>query len=353
MFPVAKLPFDCVKTFAVTRHGKISFSFLKENGELLGIASSSGLTLPDKALELYEELYEKIDKLCHLYPPFYRFFMAIALDLEDMGMSGEKGAELLDHVVKHDFYAADTSDTRRMEILNLLARRDRVPNFGSDSQEALFSRVIRFMEQPERYIKFNRPLFYDFTHLIFYVTDYGQTLIEPSDKIFESLNNIGMLAYLDNDIDLLSEVCLCYSFLGSHVPKLWLKTCQIGHENIEISYISPDEVKDAPPADDYHIYFVNSWLMGLTGKDAFQEHYQDNGVPIFTHHKDNQSTLSKIFQVLHPIILESPDVKPLRPLKAIEFLSVENTIHLQTALSSSLTGDNFLHKLTNGHISLS
>ena len=347
-FPVANIPLDCVKAFAVSRHSGISFSFLKENGELLAIANSSGLTLSSNSLELYAELYEKIDKLCYLYPPFYRFFMAIALDLEDLGMPGKKGAELLDYVVKHQFYSADTSDTRRMEIINLLARRGREPNFVIDSKEALLNRVVCFFKQPERFIKFNRTLFYDFTHLMFYITDYGNLPFTHSPEIFESLNHIGMLAYLDNDIDLLAEVCLCYGFLKSPAPEIWVNACVGGLRNIDISYINREQVIGAPVDDDYHIYFVNSWLMLSIGKEAFQEDY-NNSVPVFTHQKENKSTLSKIFQVLHPIIMED---MPKRPMKAFEFLSVEDNIQLQTALASSPNSENFFHKLTNGHISI-
>ena len=347
-FPVANIPLDCVKAFAVSRHSGISFSFLKENGELLAIANSSGLTLSSSSLELYAEIYEKIDKLCHLYPPFYRFFMAIALDLEDLGMPGKKGAELLDYVVKHQFYSADTSDTRRMEIINLLARRGREPNFVIDSKEALLNRVVNFFKQPERFIKFNRTLFYDFTHLMFYITDYGNLPFTHSPEIFEALNHIGMLAYLDNDIDLLAEVCLCYGFLKRPAPEIWINACAGGLRNIDISYINREQVIGAPVDDDYHIYFVNSWLMLSLGKEAFQEDY-NNSVPVFTHQKENKSTLSKIFQVLHPIIMED---MPKRPMKAFEFLSVEDNIQLQTALASSPNSENFFHKLTNGHISI-
>ena len=84
------------------------------------------------------------------------------------------------------------------------------------------------------------------------------------------------------------------------------------------------------------------------GKEAFQEDY-NNSVPVFTHQKENKSTLSKIFQVLHPIIMED---MPKRPMKAFEFLSVEDNIQLQTALASSTNSDNFFNKLTNGHISI-
>ena len=347
--PVKTLPFNCVQAFAVDRHEGLSFSFLKENGELLAIANSSGLTMPEDALALYEELYEKIDKLCYLYPPFYRFFMAIALDLEDLGMPGQKGATLLDYVVKQNFYEADTSDTRRMEIINLLARRNRVPSFDMDSREALLTRVTGFLEQPEQFVKFNRPLFYDLTHLIFYITDYGRQRIVHSDKIFQSLNHIGMLAYLDNDLDLLCEICICYGFLGSAAPALWQNVCASGLRNIEIKHIDEEEARLAQPVDDYHIYLVNSWLMGLSGKEIFQEDFSHNGTVIFTHQKAKKSTLSKIFQVLHPIIMED---MPKRPMKAFEFLSVEDNIQLQTALASSPNSDNFFNKLTNGHISI-
>jgi len=348
---VTNIPLSCVKAFAVARHGGISFSFLKENGELLAIANSCGLSMSSEALGLYAELYDKIDKLCHLYPPFHRFFMAIALDLEDLGMPGQKGTELLDYVVKHKFYAADTSDTRRMEIINLLSRRGRVPNFEMDSQKALLKRVIGFLEKPNGFIKFNRPLFYEFTHLIFYITDYGQDNPPCSNKIFQSLNHIGMLAYLDNDIDLLAEVCLCYIFLKRPAPEIWIKVCASGLRDIHVTFKSRNDLKNTPPTDDYHIYFVNNWLMSLSGKEAFQEDYK-NGVPIFTHQKAKKSTLSKIFQVLHPMMLENTKMSS-NVLRALDFLSVEDTIHLKSALSISPNGDEFFNKLTNGHISVS
>jgi len=317
----------------------------------LAIAVSSGLSFSSEALEIYTELYDKIDKLCHLYPSFFRFFLAIALDLEDLGMPGHKGTDLIDYVTKHEFYTYDTSDTRRMEIINLLSRRDKVPNFDMDSKDALLKRVMGFLEQPDQFIKFNRPLFYEFTHLVFYITDFGNLSIVHSLKLFQSLNHIGMLAYLDNDIDLLAEVCLCYLFLKSSAPQIWLTACATGLKDIDITFKNKTALKGIPPTDDYHIYFVNSWLMSKAGKPAFQEDYK-NGVPIFTHRKEKKSTLSKIFQVLHPIILDSEPQNVQRPLKTLEFLSVEDTIHLETALSSSPNGGEFFHKLTNGHIAI-
>ena len=346
-FPVKTLPLECVKAFAVLRHKGLSLPFLKENGELLSIALSCGLTLSSESLELYEELYEKIDKLCELYQPFFRYFLALALDLEDLGMSGHKGEVLIDYVFKHDLYAYDTSDTRRLEIIHLLSRRGRQPEFKTDSYEALLKRVTGFLVQSDRFIKLNRPLFYEFTHLIFFGTDFGNISLCNDENIFKSLNHIGMLAYLDNDTDLLAEVCLCYRFLKRPVPKIWMKTCSENLQNIDIVHMAED-CMTAAHADDYHIYFVINWLLGISGKRVFQYSYE-LGVPLFTQNKPKKSPLSKIFQVLHPIIMED---MPKRPMKAFEFLSVEDNIQLQTALASSPNSENFFHKLTNGHISI-
>ncbi len=350
VFPVKTLSYDCVKAFAVTRHEGLSFSFLKENGELLSIALSCGLSVNDQTLELYCELYEKIDKLCALYRPFFRFFLAIALDLEDLGMPGNKGEKLIDYVHKSDLYAYDTSDTRRLEIINLLNRKDRQPQFKTDTYEALINRVTGFLQQPEKFINFNRPLFYEYTHLVFFATDYGNKQIEHDDRLFKSLNQIGMLAYLDNDTDLLAEVCLCFIFLGRPAPLIWVEECANGLRTIDLSFKPQSTLSSAPPADDYHIYFVMSWLKGVLDKEVFQEKYS-SGIPIFTQNKPEKSTLSKIFQVLHPLVLNPPSKHTRKHILASEFLSVEDTLHLHSALAINANSGEFFEKLTHGYIS--
>lgn len=344
------ISYDCVKAFAVTRHEGLSFSFLKENGELLSIVLSCGLTVSDQTLELYSELYDKIDKLCELYRPFFRFFLAIVLDLEDLGMPGNKGERLIDYVLKSDLYTYDTSDTRRLEIINLLNRRGRKPQFKTDTHEALLNRVTGFIQQSEKFIKFNRPLFYDFTHLVFFVTDYGNKQIDHDERVFKSLNQIGMLAYLDNDTDLLAEVCLCFIFSGRPAPQMWIEECSNGLRTMDISFKPHNALTVTPPADDYHIYFVMSWLMGVLDKEAFQESYSQ-GVPIFTQNKPQKSTLSKIFQVLHPLVLEPRSKQIRKNIRASEFLSVEDTLHLNSALAANPNGGEFFEKLTHGYMS--
>lgn len=349
--PIKTVPFDCVRAFASKRSEGLGISFLKENGELLSIALSSGLSIDDNSLALYDELYGKIDKLCELYPPFFRFFLAITLDLEDLGMQGNKGEKLIDFVLRNDLYNYETSDTRRMEIINLLERRGRTPSYDIDPKDQIISRIMTFMERPERFIKFNRPLFYDLTHLVFYVTNFGTHSIPHSEKVFESLNHIGMLAYLDDDEDLLSEVCLCFIFLGQKAPKIWVEACRRGLDMIDIQFPIGPINKSEISGDDYHIYLVTSWLQAVSGGEAFHETYR-NSVPKFVQKKSKASTLSKIFQTLHPLIIETDKKQNEKPINVKTFLSSQESVHLEGALSVYSNGVNFIEKLTNGRITI-
>ncbi len=348
--PIQYLPYDCVRAFASNRNKGLNISFLKENGELLSIALNSELTLSSSSLALYEELYSKIDKFCELYPPFFRFFLAIALDLEDLGMHGRKGEVLIDFVLQNDLYAYDTSDTRRMEIINLLSRRGRVPSYETDDRASLDKRISGFLERSERFLKFNRPLFYEFTHLIFYATNFGKEEHYFSEDIFDSLTHIGMLAYLDSDHDLLSEVCLCFSFLGHQAPKIWIEYCRTGRDSIDINLPKDNNLKSAAQIDDYHIYLVTSWLMAQNGIEAFHETYQ-NSAPVFTQKKNKKSTLSKIFQTLHPMVLGSKPAQVERALNISSILTAEDTVHLESALAAYPHSGEFIEKLSNGRIS--
>jgi len=349
-FPKTYLSYGCANAFATLRHEGLSLPFLKENGELLSIASSIGMSIKPETLNLYTEFYDKIDKLCELYPSFFRFFMAITLDLEDLGMPGEKSKYLSDFIIKNDIYTHETSDTRRVEILNLLDRAGCRPNFGSDSQASLEKRINGFMGQPDRFVKFNRPLFYELTHIIFFATNCGQKKRSFTSSVFDSLNNIGMLAYLDDDMDLLSEVCLCFIFLGATAPEIWVEACRKGLNDIKITFKHPAQLVDPAHADDYHIYFVINWLMGHTGQPVFDQRYQ-TGIPIFTKILKPKSTLAKIFQTLHPIVIK--DHNRATPIKTSDFLSNEDSSQLETALSLHANSTEFFQNLTHGHILIS
>jgi len=100
------------------------------------------MRLSDQSLGFYAKFYEKIPIYLDLYPAFFRFFYAISLDLEALGLSGWISTLLKDYVLKHELHICETSDVRRMEVRNLLHRSGVSLSAGED--KALLSRVICF-----------------------------------------------------------------------------------------------------------------------------------------------------------------------------------------------------------------
>lgn len=345
------LSHDFVKAFADTRHPGLSFPYLKENGELLSIAASSNIKMAPESLDLYTDFYENILSLIDLYPPFFRFFLAIALDLEALGMPGNKGEILSDYVLKKDLYAQETSDTRRLEILNLLARTGREPDFHSDSRANLERRVQGFLNAPDRFVKFNRPFFYDLTHIIFFMTNYGKIEIDYSEALIQSLTNIGLLAFLDDDFDLLAEICLCFLFLGEEAPSIWQIACETAFNDLTISYQEPQSHSSGSIVDEYHIYFVINWLMKFSGKAAFP-HKLKSGIPVFSKPQTNTSALASLSHKLHPLMLSKTKKQIVPPLNVKSFLCERQNKQIELALVSSPFAPEFFRKHTHGHVSL-
>ena len=345
------LSHEFIQAFAQKRNKDLNFSFLKENGELLMIAQSSGLQVEPRSLELYREFYDNILTLCDLYPAFFRFFLAIILDLEALGLEGNMGEALSDYVIKHNLYEHDTSDTRRWEIINLLARTNRIPNYKFDTREALENRARGFFQNPDRFIKFNRPLCYDLTHIIFFWTDYGRNKVEATPELVKSLMNIGLLAFLDDDFDLLSEVCLCYIFLGKPIPAIWQNACEEGLETIQIKYLTEKDIYAGTASDDYHIYFVINWLLQMSGKTGFNCSIE-SAVPIFKKKDAPASTLAAISNQQHTSMLAHRKPNILQPISNKPFLTLSQKAKIDTAIKSTPQASEFFQKFTAGQIVL-
>jgi|GEM_PF-7088598 len=346
------LSHEMTQAFAHTRNKGLNFSFLKENGELLSIIRSSGMGLEPRSLELYSEFYENVLTLCDLYPPFFRFFLAIVLDLEALGMPGDKGDILSDYVIKRDLYEHETSDTRRWEIINLLARTGRSPNYKYDSRQALEDRARGFFHNPDRFIKFNRPLFYDLTHIVFFWTNYGELEMEAYPELLKSLTNIGLLAFLDNDFDLLAEVCLCFEFVGEKAPQSWYSACEKGRSIIQIEQHDIADFPNGPPTDEYHIYFVLNWLFQFTGKPAFTE-TMTSQMPVFQKVGMPNSALGALSHRLHSSILAQKEGQFFIPLNSRDILSRPQHSQLAMAAVATPQFDEFFDKFSGGKIVLS
>ena len=70
--------------------------WLKENAELLNILECTGRDVPVDELEDHRGFYERVVQRLEFFPQYYRFLLSICLDLEDLGMEGDKGAALVE-----------------------------------------------------------------------------------------------------------------------------------------------------------------------------------------------------------------------------------------------------------------
>ena len=325
----------------------MNFSYLKENGELLSIAQSSGLTLSDRSLNLYRQTYDNLVRFNALYPAFIRFFWAIALDLERLGLEGDIGDQLTELVLEDKLIDFETSDTRRWEYVNLLGYRGMKPNFTSDSLPALEARTWAFFNAPNRFVKFNRPLFYDVTHIIFFWTDYGRINLTPSDALMTSLSYMGLLCFLDNDFDLLAEVCLCFEFLGQLPPKAWLEACYKAQDQITLVGVDGGLSPQDRALDEYHIYIVMNWLKAYNQGAGFSEQ-MPKGTPLFLHSPDNRSTLSVLSANIHEQVMIGRSL--YLPDSSRTVFNASQDAQIQMALESSPVAAELLTKLTESRI---
>jgi len=338
-----------VKNFAQDRHSGVSFSYLKENGELLSIIRNTGLKLSNNALRNYINFYEKIPVYLDLYPAFYRFFYAISLDLEDLGLSGRISELLRDYVLSNDLHVCETSDVRRMEIRNLLGRSN--TSLPAQNEKDLIKRSQRFLENTQNFQRYNKPLFYDVTHLIFFQTNLGKDLsdLEISPALKDTLQNIACLAYLDDDIDLLAEVCLCYKYLGLHAPLLWVEACVDYVEKFSLDSSFFEVKQTLPVTDDYHIYLVTNWMIANYGKTPFLK--QDvTGPTTYTKPKLGKSVLWQISKHVHSYAFMTHSSRPSAIIKAEEIFNTRQKEIWEKTSTHTPELQKLLQELTKGLI---
>lgn len=284
---------NVIVSFASKRHNSLNFPYMKENGELLMVAVTSGLRISEAGLACYEDFYLRAKKFCEFFPQYYRFTLGIALELEDLGMQGTVAEELCEYVIEHNLYQFETSDSRRMEILNLLGRRNYANDLENIYGQSLEGRVLDFMSRPQRFVTFNRPLFYELTHYIFYLTDFGKKQCELPESVYACLNNVGNLALLDNDTDLLAEICICFHFLGRTPHVYWEQHIQSAADAFVVTLEKDTEPDPTKLTDDYHDYLMINWLLAYTGKPCFMHEFSGQ-TPYFYKPECGRSVLSEL-----------------------------------------------------------
>lgn len=249
--------------FAQKRRSDEDVFWLKENAEILNVLETTGADLDPAALTAHDRYYDEIERRMGFFPQYYRFLLSICLDLEDLGMPGDKGARLAQWVADQGLIGAELSDLQRAEARRLCLRRGVDPVAGEDG---LNDRLRRFGQRSGTFAMPNKKAAYELTHIVFYLSEYGRVDPGLEPDFIESLNFAGTLAFLDLNIDLLSEICIALRFASHPVPEVWDNWLRGQARNFHIT-----DAGDGPVQDDYHQYLMTNWYLMVAGHDGFCE----------------------------------------------------------------------------------
>ncbi len=249
---------DC---FANHRRFGDDVFWLKENAELLNILECTGAELEATALAPHQKFYGEIEKRLGFFPQYYRFLLSICLDLEDLGFDGHKGEALCHWVAQQGLAEAELSDLQRAEARRLLNRRGCTLGNGDQGLDA---RLHAFISRPETFAMPNKKAAYELTHIVFYLSEYGRRDPELSDTAVTSLEYAGILAYLDQNADLLAEICVALRYAGCQPSQIWEDWLERETHRFDVEI-----GQNVAVSDNYHDYFVCNWLLAQSGRDSF------------------------------------------------------------------------------------
>ena len=250
-----------LRCFAHHRRFGDDVFWLKENAELLNIFECTGVRPDEGALSVHDGFYSNVEKRLEFFPQYYRFLLSICLDLEDLGMSGNKGEALVNWVADQGLAEGELSDLQRSEAQRLMARRGRT---SLTHDTGLDERLRGFIDRSVCFAMPNKKAAYELTHIVFYLSEYGRKDPQLTQGAVESLMFAGTLAYLDQNADLLAEVCISLRYGRQIPPRIWEIWLQKTTSNFEIV-----DNPEASTQDDYHEYFVSNWLLAAAGHRNF------------------------------------------------------------------------------------
>ncbi len=257
---------------AETRRVQDDVFWLKENAELLSMFAATGAALDHQALSCYVPFYDQIEEKLRFYPQYYRFFLSICLDLEDLGLAGTKGASICKWIANVGLVEAELSDLQRAEAKLLLARRGAAK---PPSEGELGHRLRCFIERPETFALPNKKAAYELTHIVYYLSQYGRIDPELAPPAVTSLLYLGVVAFLDQDHDLLAEVCLALHYAGHEPSEIWLDAVDQAHR--AIAPVSDPRAFVEP--DGFHALLVTGWTLSTLGRTSFQQDF--SRMPLF------------------------------------------------------------------------
>lgn len=268
--------------FASRRQDSMNPLWLKENAELLSVLRNVGnvkqLSISGKetVLQPYLPFFEGSLRHLEFFTPYYRFILSICFDLEDLGFGGgpdkcRRGEMLASRVKASGVLEHELSDLQRAETRNLLRRRGveldgQSPGNAKGDLAGLDDRLRAFLGTPAAFAVPNRRTAYELTHVVFYLSDYGRRDPELPDEARISLEYAGLLAFLDQDADLLSELCLALRFANFPVPDQWVTWLD---EQWASCSTSDDSLKELQ-IDNYHTYLMLNWFISeVVNRKAF------------------------------------------------------------------------------------
>ena len=244
--------------FAAHRRDGEDVFWLKENAEFLNICECTGLELSEAALEEWRSFYINLPRRLAFFPQYYRFFLSIALDLEDLGLVGSEAETACAWVAREGLAEAELSDLQRSEARRLLARRGQaVP-----ADPGIDDRLRAFIGRDATFTVPNKKAAYELTHIVFYLSEYGRRDPMVPEAALRSLEYAGLLALLEQNMDLLAEVCVALRYAGVTPSALWEEQVQGGLGDFSV------ETGEVSVADDYHEYLVSCWSARLAGQEG-------------------------------------------------------------------------------------
>ncbi|UWR32017.1 hypothetical protein K3759_08515 [Sulfitobacter sp. W027] len=315
-----------IRCFAIERRAQGDVFWLKENAELLGVLASTGNRLDRETLEPLRAFHAGSRDMLRDFPQYYRFILSICLDLEDLGLPALHGAALCDEVARAGLEGAELSDLQRAEARRLLRRRGMGPQVGDG---ALGQRLRDFVSRSATFAMPNRKAAYELTHIVYYLSDYGRCDPDLPNEAEKSLQFTGLLAFLDQDMDLLAEVCAALRLAGVQPSQSWenaVAACNRGYR------IQPNI--SASLQDDYHEWLVTGWAADIAGRPMGARHLPDGALRFHACH-NGQGALRPLAACLNDMGAQrSADWGHMRP-HVLSYLGPESHAILLEAERSS------------------
>lgn len=280
------------EAFLRHRRGRHDVMFLKENAELLNIAECTGLGRAPELGQQYRAFHAEAPGFFAVFPQYYRFILSIVTDAEALGLPRGTGARIAAEVAARGLAEAELSDLHRMEARRLCARHGVAVLEGDRTLE---ERVLRFMTRHQAFAVPNRKAAYDLTHFVFYFSEYGRQAPDLPQSVGKSLQNAGLIALLEEDIDLLAEVCIALRYMGRTPPPVW--EAFIASELADFSVTTEEPEDSGALSDDYHPFLVANWHQAVAGRAAFSRAARA-GRLVFRRRPAPRNTLVELSEVL-------------------------------------------------------